>query len=94
MPCGITTPTMPVGVRDGEHVLQEREVAPGLRRDRAVAVEAVMRVVRGEVAPPLLEAERGIGDHPVVGVEPAALVPELRLRDHVAALVAGRAQPM
>ena len=79
-------------VRDGEHVLQEREVAPRLRRDRAVAVEAVMRVVRGEVAPPLLEAERGIGDHPVVGEQPAALVPQLRLRDHVAALVAGRAQ--
>ena len=64
----------PLGVRDGEHVLEEGEVALGLGRDRAVAVEAVMGVVRGEVAPPLLQAEGGIGNDAVVGVQRAALV--------------------
>ena len=73
MPCGITTPTIPLGVRDGDHVLQEGQVAGvGLGRDRAEAVEAVVRVVGGDVAPPLLEAERRIGDHPVVGQQAAA----------------------
>ena len=51
----------PLGVRDGEHVLEEGEVALGPGRDGAVAVEAVMGVVGGEVAPPLLQ-EGGIGD--------------------------------
>ena len=50
----------------GQHVLEERQVALGLGRNRAVAVEAMMRVVGREVVAPLLEAERRIGDHPVV----------------------------
>ena len=91
----------PLGVGDGEHVLEEGEVTLGLGRDGAVAVEAVVGVVGGEavvgvvggeVAPPLLQAEGGIGDDAIVGEQSPALVPQLGVHGDVAALVAGGAQ--
>ena len=82
----------PLRVGDGEHVLEEGEVTLGLGRDGAVAVEAVVGVVGGEVAPPLLQAEGGIGDDAIVGEQSPALVPQLGVHGDVAALVAGGAQ--
>ena len=78
-----------LGVGHPEHVQQEGEVALGLRRDGAVAVEAVVRVAGREVVPPALEAEGRIGDHPVVGEEPSRRVHQARLGDDVAGLQTG-----
>ena len=55
-----------LGVGDAEHVHEKGQVAPGLGRDGVVAVEAVVRVVGGEVVAPVLQAEGGIGDDAVV----------------------------
>ena len=66
-----------------QHVQQKAQVAPRARRDRVIAVESVMRVVGRELVPPVLQAERRIRDHPVVGQQPPAVVQQPRLRDHV-----------
>ena len=56
-------------VGDRQHVQQEGQIPLSLRRDSAMAVEAVVRVVGCEFVPPILQAEGRIGDHPVVGEE-------------------------
>ena len=69
------------GVQHRHHVLDEREVALRLRRH--AEPEARMAVVLGHVAAPLVEAERRVGDHPVVEQQ-LTLVHELRVPDRVA----------
>ena len=59
-----------LGVGHSQHMQQEGEVAPGLGRNRPVAVEAVVEVVGREVVSPVLQAEGRIGDDP--GRRPAA----------------------
>ena len=71
---------------------EEGQVAPGLGRDGLVAVEAVMRVVGGEVVAPVLQAEGWIGDDAVVGEETARRVDQARLGDNVAGFKAGGPQ--
>ena len=83
---------MPPEVGHAEHVQHEGEVAPGPGRDGAVAVEAVVRVVGREVVAPVLETERRIGNHPVVGEEPSRRIHEARLGDNVPRLQARRPQ--
>ena len=75
-----------LGVGDRQHVQQEGEVSPRLRRDSAEAVEPVMRVVGREVLPPVLQAEGRIRDDSVVGEQPSRRVGQLRLGDDVAGL--------
>ena len=76
-------------VEHGHHVLHEREVALGLRRH--AEPEASVTVVLGHVAAPLVEAERGIGDHAIVEQQ-LSVVEELGIADGVALLDTGVGQ--
>ena len=69
----------------------KRQVAFGFRRD--AKAEAPVTIVLGHVAAPLVEAERRIGDHPVVE-QHLALVDQLRVPDGVALLDARVGQPV
>ena len=77
-----------LGVGHRQHVQEEGQVAARPGRRRAVAVEAVVRVVGRDVVAPVLEAEGRIGDDPVVGEQPPRAVHQARLGDDVAGLQA------
>ena len=78
------------GVQHRHHVLDERQVALGLRRD--AEPEAPEAVAFGHVAAPLVEAERRIGDHPVVE-QKLSLIDKFRVPDGVALLDPGVGSP-
>ena len=59
-----------------------------LRLRRHAEPEARMAVILGHLAAPLVEAERRVGDHPVVQQQ-LALVDQLRVADRVSLLDAG-----
>ena len=79
------------GVQHRHHVLDERQIALGLRRH--AEPEAPVAVVPGHLAAPFVEAERRIGDHPVVQQQ-LAFLHQLRVPDRIALLDAGVGQPV
>ena len=72
-------------------MLHEREVPLGLRGD--AKPKPPIAVVLGDLAAPLVEAERRIGDHPVVEQQ-LPLMHQLGVPDGVALLDPGVRQPV
>ena len=79
------------GVQHCHHVLDERQVALRLRRH--AEPEPPVAVVIDHVATPLVEAERRIGDHPVIQQQ-LSLIDQLRVPNRIALLDPGVGQPV
>ena len=83
-PWGSTTPTMPLALATASMCSTKAKSPLVLGGEGTVAVEAVVGIVSGEVAAPVLQTERRIGDDAVVRYEAVVSACQSRLGDDVA----------